>query len=61
MEAYSIKKKSDCHLGLDKFFKECGAPDKMTYDCGQEKIGRNNKSNIELWEDLAVDDEIFHE
>ena len=27
----------------------------------QEQIGRNNKPNIEIWEDLAGDDEIFHE
>ena len=32
VEAYPIKKKSDCHLGLDKLVKECGALDKMTYD-----------------------------
>ena len=36
VEAYTIKKKSDCHLGLDKFIKEYGAPDKMTYDGAQE-------------------------
>ena len=48
MEAYPIKKNSDCHLGLDKFVKEYGAPDKMTYDGAQEKIGRKNKPNIEL-------------
>ena len=40
VEAYPIKKKSGCHLGLDKFIKEYGAPDKMTYDVAQEKIGR---------------------
>ena len=33
----------------------------MTYDGVQEQIGRKNKPNIELWEDLAGDDEIFHE
>ena len=38
VEAYSIKKKSDCHLGLDKFVKEYGAPDKMTYNGAQEQI-----------------------
>ena len=26
VEAYPIKKKSNCHLGLDKFVKEYGAP-----------------------------------
>ena len=38
VEAYPIKKKSDCHLGFDKFVKEYGAPDKMTYDGAQEQI-----------------------
>ena len=28
MEAYPIKKKSDCRLGLYKFVKEYGSPDK---------------------------------
>ena len=60
-EAFTAKKKSNCHLGLDKFVKEYGAPDKMTYDGAQEQIGRKNKPNIELWEDLAGDDKIFHE
>ena len=40
MEAYPIKKKSDCHIGLDKFVKEYGEPDKRTYDGAQQKIGR---------------------
>ena len=61
MEAYPIKNKSDCLLGLGNFVKEYGAPDKMTYDGAEEKIGRKNKPNIELWEDLAGDDDIFHE
>ena len=61
VEAYPIKKKYDCHLRLDKFVKEYGAPEKMTYNGGQEQIGRKNKPNIELWEDLASDDKIFHE
>ena len=46
VEAYPIKKKYDCHLGLDKFVKEYGAPEKMTYNGAQEQIGRNNKPNI---------------
>ena len=33
----------------------------MTYDGAQEKFGRKNKPNIELWEDLAGNDKIFHE
>ena len=41
VEAYSIKKKYYFHLGLDKFIKKYGAPEKMTYDGAQEKIGRN--------------------
>ena len=32
VEECPTKKKSDCHLGLDKFIKEYGAPRKMTYD-----------------------------
>ena len=40
VEAYPIKKKSDCHLGLDKLVKEYRSPEKMTYDGAQEKIGR---------------------
>ena len=41
VEAYRIKKKYDCHLGLDNFFKEYGALDKMSYDGAQEQIRRN--------------------
>ena len=40
MEAYPIKKKSYCHLGLDKLVKEYGALDKMTYNGAQEQIRR---------------------
>ena len=61
VEAYPIKKKSNRHLGLDKFFKEYGSPDKMTYDGAKEQIVRKKKPNIDLWEDLAGDDNIFHE
>ena len=43
MEAYPIKNKSDYRLGLDKFVKEYGAPDKMTYNGAQEKIGRKTE------------------
>ena len=43
VEAYSINNKSDCHLGLDKFIKENGAPDKMTYYGAQEKFGRKTE------------------
>ena len=46
MEAYTIKKKSDCHLVLDKFLKKYGVPDNMTYDGAQERIIRKNKPNI---------------
>ena len=41
VEAYPIKKRSDCQLGLDKFIKEYWAPNKMTYDGSKEQIGRN--------------------
>ena len=61
VEAYPIKKRSDCHLILDKFVKEYGAPEKMTYNGAQEQIGRKNKPSIELWEELTGNDEIFHE
>ena len=43
MEVYPIKKKSDCHLELDKFVKEYGAPDKMNQDGEQEQIGRRTE------------------
>ena len=43
MEAYPIKKESDCHLGLDNFVKEYGELDNMTYDGAQEKTGRKTK------------------
>ena len=36
VEAYPIKKKSDCHLVLYKCVKEYGAPGKMTYNNAQE-------------------------
>ena len=39
VETYSIMNKSDCHLGLYKFIKEYGAPDKMTYNIAKEHIG----------------------
>ena len=40
MEAYSIKKKYDFRLGLDKSVKEYGATDKMTYYGAQGQTGR---------------------
>ena len=43
VEAYPIKKKSDCYLGLDKFVKEYGSLDKMTYNGAQEQIGRKTE------------------
>ena len=43
VEAYPINKKSDFHIGLYKFFKEYGAPDKMTYNGSQEKNGRQTE------------------
>ena len=39
----SNQDKSDFHLGLDKFVKEYGAPEKMTYDGAQEQIGRKTE------------------
>ena len=43
VETYPIKKKSDCHLGLDKFVQEYGAPDKMTYNGAKKQIGRKTE------------------
>ena len=43
VEAYPIKKKSDCHEGLDKFIKEYGAPDKMIYDGAPEQVGKKTE------------------
>ena len=43
VETYPINNKYDCHLGLYKFVKEYGAPDKITYDGAQEKIGRKTE------------------
>ena len=43
LEAYSIKEKYDCHLGLDMFIKEYGALIKMTYNIEQ---GENWKKEI---------------
>ena len=43
MEAYPIKNKSYCHLGLDKFIKEYGALENMTYDGAQEQIRRKTE------------------
>ena len=43
VEAYSIKNKYYYRLVLDKFFKEYGAPDKMTYDVAQEQIRRKTE------------------
>ena len=44
VEAKPIKKKSDCHLGLDNFVKEYGAPDKMNYDDAHEKLEERQNS-----------------
>ena len=41
--ASTIKKKSDCQIGLDKFFREYREPDKMTYDGAQEQIRRKTE------------------
>ena len=43
VELYPIKRNYDCHLGLDKFVKEYGAPDKMNYGGAQEQIGRKTE------------------
>ena len=61
MDAYPIKKKSDCHLGFNQFVKEYGSPYKMTYDGAQEQTRRKNKPKMELLEDLVGDNEIFHD
>ena len=41
--SYPIKKKYDCHLGLDNLIKEYGAPDKMTYGGALEQIRRKTE------------------
>ena len=46
VEAYTIKNKSDCHLGLDNFVQEYVEPYKMTYDGAQEQIGRKTEFQI---------------
>ena len=46
VEAYPIKKKSDCHLGLENFVKKYGAPNKMTYDGAKEQIRRKTEFQI---------------
>ena len=51
VEAYPIKKKSDCHLGLDNLVKEYGAPDKMNYDDAHEKLEERQNSK-EWWESM---------
>ena len=38
VEEYPIKKKYDFHLGLYKFIKEYGAPDKVNCNGAQEQI-----------------------
>ena len=43
VDAYPIKNKYDCHLGLDKFVKEYGAQEKMTYDGAQKQIVRKTQ------------------
>ena len=43
MDKCTIKKKSDCHLGLDKFVKEYGVLDKMNNDGSQEQIRRKTE------------------
>ena len=43
LEVYTIKKTSDCHLGLDKFVKEYGALDNMTYNGAQVQIERKTE------------------
>ena len=40
VEAYTMKKKSDFRLGLDRFVKEYVVPDKMNYYGAQEQMGR---------------------
>ena len=44
VEAYPIKKKSDCHEGLDKFVRKYGSPDKLIYDGDPEQVVRKTES-----------------
>jgi hypothetical protein len=45
VKAYPIKKKLDCHEGLDEFIRTYGAMEKLVYDGAPEQIGR--KSNFQ--------------
>ena len=40
VEAYSIKRKADCHEGLDTFVCEYGALEQLVYDGAPEQIRR---------------------
>ena len=39
VKAYSMEKKSDCHVAPDIFVKDYGAPYSMIYDDAQEQVG----------------------
>ena len=40
VEAYPIKRKADCHEGLETFVRKYGAMEQLIYDGSPEQIGR---------------------
>ena len=43
VEAYPIKRKADCHKGLEKFVRKYGAMEQLIYDGAPEHIGRKKE------------------
>ena len=43
VEAYPIKRKADCHEGLEKFVRKYGAMERLIYDRSPEQIGRKTE------------------
>ena len=43
VEAYTIKRKADCHEGLETFVHEYGKMERLIYDGAPEKIGRKTE------------------
>jgi hypothetical protein len=43
VEAYPIKRKADCHEGLETFVREYGAMEQLIYDGAPEQIGRKTE------------------
>ena len=43
VEDYPIKRKADCHKGLETFFREYGTMEQLIYDGSPEQIGRKTE------------------